>query len=106
MALNPTPPGWYPDGHGNTKYWDGTGWAEPAPTAPTIQIPAVPSATYILPPAHGQSPPPNKMPAEQDHHTARNISLGVRRIPRAQAKRHTGDVWPCLLIARRRRESA
>jgi len=26
--MTSTPPGWYPDGHGNTRYWNGTTWAD------------------------------------------------------------------------------
>lgn len=25
----PPPPGWYPDGQGNTRYWNGAGWVDP-----------------------------------------------------------------------------
>ncbi len=28
------PPGWYPDGAGNQRWWDGTQWAENVPVAP------------------------------------------------------------------------
>jgi hypothetical protein len=30
-----TPPGWYPDGHGNTRWWDGQGWAAPGSVSAT-----------------------------------------------------------------------
>src|SRR5690625_75201 len=28
MSDNLPPAGWYPDGHGVKRYWDGTGWTE------------------------------------------------------------------------------
>ena len=35
-ATPPTPPGWYPDGSGGQRYWDGTQWtqASVAPSTP------------------------------------------------------------------------
>jgi hypothetical protein len=48
LPYPPTPPGWYPDGQGATRYWDGSAWtahvAQPSPTfaAPVNQGPPLP----------------------------------------------------------------
>jgi hypothetical protein len=49
------PAGWYPDGSGNERYWDGSAWTEqlrtptpPAPMLPPEPVPA-PSATQAQP---------------------------------------------------------
>jgi uncharacterized protein DUF2510 len=46
-----TPPGWYPDGQGNTRYWDGAGWSA-APPQPKVDGGGYPGphATSPLPP--------------------------------------------------------
>ncbi len=48
--MSATPPGWYDDGHGAQRWWDGTRWTEhvqpPAPepaAAPAAQAPAAPA---------------------------------------------------------------
>lgn len=62
------PPGWYADGTGGTRWWDGQGWTQHvAPTAPVVpQAPAPPApaaslaSSYSLPPADvsWSTPPP------------------------------------------------
>lgn len=48
--MTTTPPGWYPDAQGTTRWWDGTRWTEHTqPAAPTAGPPAPPAA-----PAPGQ----------------------------------------------------
>ncbi len=45
-----TPPGWYPDGQGGQRWWDGTQWGEAAPAAtpmaPSMAPPAPPWGTW------------------------------------------------------------
>ncbi len=53
---NGTPPGWYPDGQGGQRWWDGTQWA--APTAPPAGAPTGPPPSG--PPPSG--PPPGAAP--------------------------------------------
>jgi hypothetical protein len=52
--MTSTPPGWYPDGHGNTRYWNGTAWvdetAAPMPSDPPQQ--AVPTNAAETQPLH------------------------------------------------------
>jgi len=51
-----TPPGWYPDGDGWERRWDGTGWTDDRRrmAAP----PAAPEPTQVRPAAPPASPPP------------------------------------------------
>jgi hypothetical protein len=35
MEPTPAPPGWYQDQTGQTRWWDGTGWADQPPPAAT-----------------------------------------------------------------------
>jgi TM2 domain-containing membrane protein YozV len=57
--------GWYPDGSGATRWWDGTQWGQVAPAAaPAPPVPTVPAAAASLyqgsaaAPAAGPPPPP------------------------------------------------
>lgn len=34
--MNLPPPGWYPDSHGTTRYWDGSAWTEHTQAAPAV----------------------------------------------------------------------
>ncbi len=65
-----TPPGWYPDGQGSQRWWDGVRWTDHVqPAAPPISPaePAAPPApaatgfdpnqTVVAPPRGGQTPP-------------------------------------------------
>ncbi|ALJ21332.1 DUF2510 domain-containing protein [Microbacterium sp. No. 7] len=61
-----TPAGWYDDGHGTQRWWDGTQWTEhvqpaaaptpPAPAAPTPAEPVAPAAS--TPPYAAAATPP------------------------------------------------
>jgi hypothetical protein len=63
-AQPPTPPGWYPDGTGQNRYWDGSGWTEfrQAPAAAVVPVPAMPHTAPGVAPAvqvyYGQPPQP------------------------------------------------
>jgi uncharacterized protein DUF2510 len=60
MSSSPTPPGWYPDGHGNTRYWNGAGWANPShPVTHPFMQPGVPPF-YGPPAAYPSYQPPAK----------------------------------------------
>ena len=45
----PIPAGWYPDGSGSTRWWDGTQWGQIAPAAaPAPSVPTAPAAAASL----------------------------------------------------------
>ncbi|THI95841.1 DUF2510 domain-containing protein, partial [Nocardioides sp.] len=60
----PTPgqPGWYPDGEGHQRWFDGNGWTDhvqPAPTDDsTAAVPPPAPGAAELPQAYGAVPPP------------------------------------------------
>ena len=61
MSDYTTPPGWYPDGDGWERRWDGAGWTDdrrraPEPPEPTQVRPAAP------PPAEPTAPRPSPLP--------------------------------------------
>ncbi|HPU12297.1 MAG TPA: DUF2510 domain-containing protein [Aeromicrobium sp.] len=53
MSTPITPAGWYDDGHGSLRWWDGSQWTEHtaplAPTEPTIQLDVQPTAELTEP---------------------------------------------------------
>jgi hypothetical protein len=51
-----TQPGWYPDGQGNTRYWDGSRWADSPQTATQPAVAAEPETPYQAPPAYSPQP--------------------------------------------------
>jgi hypothetical protein len=68
-----TPPGWYPDGQGGQRWWDGEQWTDqtqpagtsdrPAPDQP-VQAPAPSDPTQVRPPADRPAPgEPEQPPA-------------------------------------------
>ncbi len=66
-----TAPGWYPDGQGNTRYWNGQGWAEDAAPAATEQMPPYSPPPPVPVGAPGHRVEGRKMPLWQP------IGLGV-----------------------------
>jgi hypothetical protein len=54
------PPGWYPDGQGGQRWWDGLEWAAAEAPQPTLPLPTVPPPSG--PPPSG--PPPASPPGE------------------------------------------
>jgi hypothetical protein len=54
------PPGWYPDEHGTTRYWNGIGWAAAAGPPPPPPIPG------LAPTLYGTSPLPSIDPSGDD----------------------------------------
>jgi hypothetical protein len=60
--MSTTPPGWYDDGRGALRWWDGTSWTEHVHTAPD-QAPAVSDAAPG-PEAAAASPPARQAPAD------------------------------------------
>jgi hypothetical protein len=47
------PAGWYPDGHGATRYWDGSGWTEQvAPQQPSAAPSGYPQQGFVVPPGY------------------------------------------------------
>lgn len=42
-----TPPGWYPDGSGVTRYWDGGAWTEHVAPPPAPGAPGAPQAAAL-----------------------------------------------------------
>lgn len=40
--MTQTPAGWYPDGHGSTRYWNGTQWTDQVQAAAAAQPPLTP----------------------------------------------------------------
>lgn len=50
------PPGWYPDGQGGQRWWDGTQWTEHTQPPASPEPPAAPEAPATPPPP--ASPPP------------------------------------------------
>lgn len=61
-----TAPGWYPDGQGNTRYWNGQGWVDQAPPPPAQS--GISPPPYV--PYAGTQPP-------KQSHTGRNVMLGI-----------------------------
>ncbi|WP_187366762.1 Rv0361 family membrane protein [Nocardioides dongxiaopingii] len=63
---NTPPPGWYDDGQGGQRWWDGGQWAAPgeAPSAPASPPPSGPPPSG--PPPSG--PPPSGYPGQQPGH--------------------------------------
>lgn len=53
----PLPPGWYLDGQGRQRWWDGYAWGAAAPTADTAAPTPPPAQPYFQPP-----PPPGMSP--------------------------------------------
>ncbi|MFT4210562.1 MAG: DUF2510 domain-containing protein, partial [Microbacterium sp.] len=52
-----TPAGWYDDGQGQTRYWDGTAWTEhvaPPASQPPAPVPSAPAAPQPVAPAQEQ----------------------------------------------------
>ncbi len=91
-----TPAGWYDDGSGRQRYWDGTQWTEhfapaapPPPTAPAAPppptapaaLPAVPGATAPQPSAESYAtlPPPGQaeLAPQKKSRVGLYIGLGV-----------------------------
>jgi hypothetical protein len=60
-----TPPGWYDDGHGNQRWWDGRGWTEyTQPTVPNAAQRLAPQASApAAPPVPVQAAPGPEAPA-------------------------------------------
>src|SRR6478609_5072568 len=49
--MSSTPPGWFDDGHGAQRWWDGTQWTEHTQTVPNTPVPAspqVPADPYAM----------------------------------------------------------
>ena len=73
-----TPPGWYNDGSGAQRYWDGTTWTQHTqPSVPSTQPPgpAAPQASGGFP---GAAPAPQHgKPAKKGLGTGAKIGLGV-----------------------------
>ena len=61
-----TPPGWYPDGQGATRYWDGTHWAADA------------GAPIEPPPVYAPPPQSYSAPVAATHHAS---TSSRRRMP-------------------------
>ena len=61
------PPGWYPDGSGTSRWWDGTQWGEsaPVPAPPTQAPPTIPTPTWQSPVA--AAPTSGVQPAAQPY---------------------------------------
>lgn len=74
--MSSTPPGWYDDGHGSLRWWDGQGWTEHAQpytplvdSSPTGEVPSapesVPAPEPVPVPEAPVAPPVPEMPAQQ-----------------------------------------
>lgn len=57
------PPGWYDDGHGALRWWDGSGWTEHVATPDPLPDPG---AAPAAPVAHAASPTPAAEPGAAD----------------------------------------
>ncbi|MDP9093939.1 MAG: DUF2510 domain-containing protein, partial [Actinomycetota bacterium] len=67
MTQTGTPPGWYPDGHGATRWFDGAAWTpQTQPAAPPVYQPAT----------DPRSVPYQPLPGKPSH-TGRNVLLGI-----------------------------
>lgn len=59
--MSSTPPGWYDDGHGAQRWWDGTQWTAHTQAVPNTPVPAspqVPSDPYAMTDAASQAGAP------------------------------------------------
>lgn len=57
----PTPPGWYPDGQGAIRWWDGQAWTDQTqPVAPPAPPPPMPAPATVAPPADAAKKQPSK----------------------------------------------
>ena len=57
LAMTTVPPGWYDDGHGGMRWWDGTRWTEHIAAAEPVQPDAGSSPYWGGEPAAGQPEP-------------------------------------------------
>ena len=46
-----TPPGWYPDGSGNNRWWDGSQWTDHIGPARAVNAADAPTLTELKPPS-------------------------------------------------------
>ncbi|WP_036554983.1 DUF2510 domain-containing protein [Nocardioides insulae] len=64
MSQPTPPPGWYPDGSGQQRYWNGSAWSDQTRPQPPAQPPLPPSGPTGPPPG---SPPQNPYAQQAPH---------------------------------------
>lgn len=65
MENEPIPAGWYDDGHGAIRWWDGTRWTEKVAATPPEQHGAGLEPPAVEPPSSGSPAPGNAAPQQE-----------------------------------------
>lgn len=75
-----TPPGWYPDGQGGQRWWDGSQWTEHT-QPPTGDTPAAPEAPAAPAAPAGSGAPGGDLPTQVAPNRASNYPAGQQVTP-------------------------
>jgi hypothetical protein len=103
-SMSATPPGWYDDGRGARRWWDGDGWTEhvqqstpfPAPTAASVQAPS-PTAYTLAGDETADSATRYSAPvAPSGGPTGPAVPIGYPSIPPAAPKSNLWILWTVL----------
>lgn len=105
-SMSVTPPGWYDDGHGARRWWDGSRWTEHVQPSNPLIAPTVTSGQAPSPTAYtlaGDHPTPTATPytapvAPSAGPTGPAVSVGSPSVPPAAPKSKLWILWTVLGI--------